>query len=100
MLEKLKRHCLIEGHLKTGTTVQVKGVPQIDQHRKTMSVFEPEHQIQQNNTIESEVPHSLIEMKDIAIHSSTEIKAFAVRTVNDPSDEIEHMILVDKLKRS
>jgi len=100
MLEKLKRHCLIEGHLKTGTTVQVKGVPQIDQRRKTRSVFEPEHQIQQTNTTESEIPHSLIEIKDTAIHSSTEIKAFAVRTVNDPNDEIEHMILVDKLKRS
>ena len=70
MLEKLRNQCLIEGPLKTGTTVQVKGVPQIDQRA-------------------SEI-----------IHSTIEIKAFAVRTVNDPNDEIERMILVDKLKRS
>ena len=70
MLEKLRNQCLIEGPLKTGTTVQVKGVPQIDQRA-------------------SEI-----------IHSTIEIKAFAVRTVNDPNDEIDRMILVDKLKRS
>jgi len=81
MLEKLRNHCLIEGPLKTGTTVQVKGVPQIDQRAgsKQSSVLD--------NTSE-------------IIQSTIEIKAFAVRTVNDPNDEIERMFLVDKLKRS
>ena len=80
MLEKLRNQCLIEGPLKTGTTVQVKGVPQIDQRAwsKQSSV---------DNTSE-------------IVQSTIEIKAFAVRTVNDPNDEIERMMLVDKLRRS
>ena len=71
--------CLINGPLKAGATVHVKGVPHIDdQRRRTTVVLED----------------------DCETTSNTTIKAYAVRLLVDPNDEIERMFLVDKLRKS
>ena len=74
-------HCLINGPLKAGDTVHVKGVPHIDdQRRRTGVVPEEGHETTASKTII--------------------LKAYAVRLLVDPNDEIERMFLVDKLRKS
>lgn len=62
--------------MKTGTTVQVKGVPQIARWKCKRTADDPE------------------------VMPETEIKAFSVKLVIDPNEEIERMFLVDKLRKS
>lgn len=76
MLDKIKNYCQISGHLKTGTTVQVKGVPQVDRWKCKRSA------------------------DDSQASAEIEIKAFSVKLVIDPNEEIERMFLVDKIRKS